>query len=583
MRESNFSFPSHNRAAVCITSALYDRRALDCTAPLPLCNSLTHLTYLTSTSPRIREILTVDGGLERLVRVLKIPIKYNDRTAVFRWSLSFQCVVNVGVRGSEAIRNRVVEAGMVPVVIGILERYLKATERAKGATSAEHHLQPLHHHGSQHARSHSDNLTARQRPPAINLSLANGIAGPTGIVGVTTPTTPSMQDGSSETIQASAQGEPFATQSIPPSPTSNFAADHLQLVRADNLNPPPAVTRLGFGSDDILQPQVDDAIENVETPVVIPSGTLPLDSDQVNIPHAPTMRPHPFVAANANVSPEDQETLRREDDIMLSLQLLAYLSKYSHLRTNFHTAYSKNVFSVVEQFTYRTYPQEIQYWAGVIMRNACRKDESRGGVRQCAYMSCGKWEKYPREFAKCRRCRKAKYCSKLCQSRAWAEGHRWWCIERHPTAQQGSGADTDPTANGSVSLPSRHHRHHHGGSHGAAMAAITAAARQNPPGFRFTPTGAIPEPPVAAAALADPVMFANTDRRQRAPPVMQIFRNDGAQTWPRATQAPHHHGLNAADIVMTPGEHSGDNADDEDIDVDMDDSSRPGGLGMILS
>jgi hypothetical protein len=29
-------------------------------------------------------------------------------------------------------------------------------------------------------------------------------------------------------------------------------------------------------------------------------------------------------------------------------------------------------------------PPEIQYWAGVIMRNACRKDDSRGGIRQCA-------------------------------------------------------------------------------------------------------------------------------------------------------------------------------------------------------
>jgi hypothetical protein len=65
------------------------------------------------------------------------------------------------------------------------------------------------------------------------------------------------------------------------------------------------------------------------------------------------------------------------------------------------------------------------------MRNACRKDEARGGVRQCAYMACGKWESYAREFAKCRRCRKAKYCSKACQSKAWSEGHRWWCMERH--------------------------------------------------------------------------------------------------------------------------------------------------------
>jgi hypothetical protein len=56
-----------------------------------------------------------------------------------------------------------------------------------------------------------------------------------------------------------------------------------------------------------------------------------------------------------------------------------------------------NVFLLVERFTFRLsstetemanppprLPPEIQYWAGVIMRNACRKDESRGGIRQCA-------------------------------------------------------------------------------------------------------------------------------------------------------------------------------------------------------
>jgi hypothetical protein len=94
-----------------------------------------------------------------------------------------------------------------------------------------------------------------------------------------------------------------------------------------------------------------------------------------------------------------------------------------------------NIFSLVERFTFRPspsdpllfrIPQEIQYWAGVIMRNACRKDEARGGIRQCANMACGKWETFPREFAKCRRCRKAKYCSKECQSKAWQEGHRFW-------------------------------------------------------------------------------------------------------------------------------------------------------------
>ncbi|KAF8498406.1 hypothetical protein JB92DRAFT_2679542, partial [Gautieria morchelliformis] len=59
----------------------------------------------------------------------------------------------------------------------------------------------------------------------------------------------------------------------------------------------------------------------------------------------------------------------------------------------------------------------------------CQKDEARG-IRHCAKMLCGRWESAPREFAKCRRCRKAKYCGKDCQSRAWAEGHRFWCSAR---------------------------------------------------------------------------------------------------------------------------------------------------------
>jgi hypothetical protein len=98
---------------------------------------------------------------------------------------------------------------------------------------------------------------------------------------------------------------------------------------------------------------------------------------------------------------------------------------------------STNMFSLVERFTFRPsppdpdlvkLPADIQYWAGVIMRNACRKDELHGGVRQCANMSCGRLETFPREFAKCRRCRKAKYCSKECQSKGWQEGHRFWLV-----------------------------------------------------------------------------------------------------------------------------------------------------------
>lgn len=99
--------------------------------------------------------MTQDGGLERLVKMLhefclappppenpalfyglappsarppKLTPTLNphsfDKHAAYRFSLAFQCVVNIGVRGSEAIRSRVVQAGTLEVVGCILEAWL---------------------------------------------------------------------------------------------------------------------------------------------------------------------------------------------------------------------------------------------------------------------------------------------------------------------------------------------------------------------------------------------------------------------------------------------------------------------------
>jgi len=99
--------------------------------------------------------MTMDGGLERLVRILndfcicppppdlpsslygltppntrppKLSPSLNphpyDKQAAYRFSLAFQCVVNIGVRGSEPIRSRVVQAGTLDVVGCVLEAWL---------------------------------------------------------------------------------------------------------------------------------------------------------------------------------------------------------------------------------------------------------------------------------------------------------------------------------------------------------------------------------------------------------------------------------------------------------------------------
>ena len=136
MREVNFSIPNANKASVGITTALYDRRALDCTSTLPLINSLNNLAYLTTSSGRIRDILTVDGGIERLVCILKEG-RSRDPMEVWKWNLAFQCIVNIGVRGSETVRTRVVEADMVPVIATMLDNYIQFAEKSRERSEAD--------------------------------------------------------------------------------------------------------------------------------------------------------------------------------------------------------------------------------------------------------------------------------------------------------------------------------------------------------------------------------------------------------------------------------------------------------------
>ncbi|KAF9957826.1 hypothetical protein BGZ72_001294 [Mortierella alpina] len=398
MREPNFSFPNQNRAAICITSSIYDRRALDCTDYIPIINTLTNLAYLTGSTPTIREFVTRDGGLERLVTILK-NTKVNDRKNGLKWTLAFQCVVNIGVRGTEHIRKRVVQAGMVPVIVNVLESFFavlksvsEENERKKQQRRAEAAQQnsqpmitegetvPMDEHGQQQqgtdssSNSSSSSLSSSSIvAPALTSTstTASVLTGP--LAPSTAPSTATLRE------EAPVQNAAHYNHNMPENTVPGLSA--MPVTQEPSQGHPP--------SDD--------------------TRSIPMDAGE----------------------PRQQQFFYREDDILHSLQLLAYLSKYPSLRSSFHTASGSNVFAIVEKFTHRTmHPLEIQYWAGVIMRNACRKDDTRKGIRQCAYTGCGKWETKPREFAKCRRCRKAKYCSKQCQSKAWNEGHRWWCIEK---------------------------------------------------------------------------------------------------------------------------------------------------------
>ena len=612
MREVNFSIPNANKASVGITTALYDRRALDCTSTLPLINSLNHLAYLTTSSARIRDILTVDGGIERLICILKEG-RSKDMMDMWKWNLAFQCIFNIGVRGSENVRTRVVEADMVPVIATILDNYIKVVDKCRARAEAELHRSARlgtssRHHSSRSGEvasgsGHRSDRSRRTIPPPIEIPQAfvqtpmdsqMGDATPTpafslsspperttftrgrpphhhhhrshegraqlfGAVGNTTralgqplvTALPSMDAATDAfalrpvrdadrlpSMLPALQGEITSQPESPTTPSAPIARQTSPRASLTRTRRRPSIRhQLSVSGESDLDAQQDDmsaeaataagaalnepivGIQNneinmadiVDTAEMLDAGTTPVpiaapsegtdeNNETFNITHRPAldgslinptntppnnpitgfspMQPtinvvntnppppwYPRYAQDRNASAGVLAAMPRDEDVLMSLQLLAYVSKYCNLRSYFQKSHlvpklkigsdlqlldgegstpkaaeeeeeeleeyelpdDFNIFPLVEQFTVRHHTSDMQYWASVVMRNLCRKDDSRGGIRQCAYYQCGRWEEYTRQFAKCRRCRRTKYCSKECQKSAWVF-HRHWCV-----------------------------------------------------------------------------------------------------------------------------------------------------------
>ncbi|KAL4802251.1 MYND-type zinc finger protein samB [Aspergillus unguis] len=586
MREVNFSIPNVNKASVNITTTLYDRRALDCTSTLPLINSLNHLAYLTTSSARIRDILTVDGGIERLVSILKEG-RSTNLMEMWKWSLAFQCVVNIGVRGSENVRTRVVEADMVPVIATILDNYIKVVDKVRARTDSEAQRHKHHHHHHKPSSSTVDETarssfsdapnnverrpSRRQAPPthieippfyhdtrAVDSNAMDVTSSPRGPMTAPSERSTFGQDAHAHRSHANLRHraiQPLATAipsmdtadgfglrpvreterlpsmlpaifnglgSQPDSPTTpnnppqirndapTTAAHQRPALRqqqsttsgdSDDANGEDTVmadettsgegaepiiglqTRMDIDDDGDRQTMIDsvadshdltvtDTSEGQETETfnithrsAVDGSIINNDNTQtVNNTNSPAIMPSPYslyIQDRATTASQHiLKTVPRDEDVLMSLQLLAYVSKYCNLRTYFQNSHlvprlkvdrelqmldegaspvepveeedeylqpdDVNIFPLVEKFTARHHSKDMSYWACVVMRNLCRKDESRGGIRQCAYYKCGKWEEFTRQFAKCRRCRRTKYCSKDCQKAAWLY-HRHWC------------------------------------------------------------------------------------------------------------------------------------------------------------
>jgi hypothetical protein len=512
----------------------------------------------------VREVLVQDGGLEQLIRILKahafIPdassalpddvetVQQSANQSQWIWSLAFHCLSHVGIRGTEQIRTRVMDAGGVGIIISVLSGWLRQNrlrDREDAAPTGQENLllnQWLEGaiRGVPMRRELNPGLPVVTQMPVVQPVQAEEEAAPSpqehaGVVALQTlPDAAFMEASTRHRVQqqhqferdlamAAAASEALASMDPVQSrqvrhnlPTLLHESLHLQ-ARNDTTTQAQAYQQLLQYN---MTPRVPDDIPNVNDvhPSVQPQlsprmlHTTVLPSEMVrssrprrlelgalsNLSRVPRIARMPLmdnaspISMRSTLSPAVQRLNHvlghrapaavpllsspvfppseyaqspgpqmdakrktktivrtyREEDCLQSLQILAYLSKYPHLRRRLRADYAPlDVFGLVERFCGRHNPAELQYWAGIVMRNGCRKDEvpsagagseeestSSSALRQCARIGCGKTESHPREFAKCRRCRKAKYCSKECQSRAWADGHKYWCMERPPTS-----------------------------------------------------------------------------------------------------------------------------------------------------
>ncbi|KOG97439.1 MYND-type zinc finger protein MUB1 [Saccharomyces eubayanus] len=559
MRDSNHRSLTLNKPIVTITSTVYDRRALDINSSIPLINSLNYLTYLTSNSSKVRETVANDGALERLVSILRnchlslfelLDLDLEDFSehdniknlwkekklalCAWKWTLTFQCLVLTGTRGTEQIRKKVVMSGVLSVLVTVLDNYLlyhKNYDFIKDQTmnfdfkgiTTETMYKFLRKDENETYQQYIEFITGQDKLKLSNdkTFLNERLVAPS----MTIPTdfsdtwvdfahlasnfdthTHHKKNDDDTDIDTDRNNtnfnayEEFFSQPDVNKPTISTPREFflgrivpkqddviwsLQLLAfvskytymKSTLQNVELVESLSFRSMATRVKQrisEDNDIEEQERNVTVKFSTLYpyLSKTSKNNPdhkNSDSSKDNPFFEELKKLSNKCQQ---KEQERMSNIRcpVLNLFERYRVPKPNDNNAnntdkeriilrkklsekfernwnYEKmkkkstnsindfkslsnivNIFPLVEKYTVNTEnTHDIIYWSSVIMRNSCRKNEILG-VRQCANFSCGKWEDFPRQFAKCRRCKRTKYCSRKCQLKAWGY-HRYWCHE----------------------------------------------------------------------------------------------------------------------------------------------------------
>lgn len=707
-----------NRATVSISSTIYDRRALDCTDDKALVNSLNHLTFLTSSSLKVRDAMIQDGAIERLVGILyECRDPKNDTDSImfaWKWVLSLQCLVLAGTRGSEKMRKKLVDAGIIPILATILDNHFLTKKNAvkndmnpletratnnfesglsgtSGGNNTNSNDNSNSHdsddngggNGANNNSNRNNNQTSNANDFTRSLEgsdvIINDDMNDNEIANVFREVRTVVGHADEAILDAQDEIEKFLKvnndQHEPTHSTSLLYEEEIELLNVVELvkcfqklgdcNLHEDVSRLmnenfkNVMTDSIL---ANELTHRLELSNILSTSSNPFDCLAANTKHLnPLSHTVPRSFENGLILPAT-------DDVIWSLQLLAFISKYTYLRHSLSNTYlinglsfrsrnnppplevdstsidldefmtdlnddpllassfdiqrpaefdntnlrlnlkfhqpllvtkqeerllrlknleddedkgivedylkiirtddhlekikylekirlnsvrlkheslgklrtknrliyrnklkdyaakwdydeawnefetpldtselidreiqpfvTLNIFPLVERFTVKTWFQEdICYWAAVVVRNANRKDEKMGGRRQCANFNCGIWEDHPKQFSKCRRCKRAKYCSRNCQTKAWVF-HKHWCVP--------AIAPNSMNNNTNVSSASSEHPHSH--DH-----ALTSSATTHTQGNTQGSSSAGTNTTVPSGSSVGPRTIASTD------------------------------------------------------------------------
>lgn len=356
MRDTNYRSVASNKAAVTITTSLYDRRALDVTSDKPLVNSLNHLTYLVSLSAKVRETLLNDGGIERLVEILHecrhkpSPLASsegvfsceNKLLTAWKWTLAFQCLVLTGTRGTEKIRQRVVRAGMLPVIATVLDNYSSLHENQfapAGGSGGGAVCAYMHSYFNSQESTYLNALSENAEPGVFPNSNLSG-------------SFESVAHGQRSAIDLGVDctAQPSASYASPAGcldseDYDNLSVDQLfKLIRCNMATLPAGatpITRSSANHDIRRRYLIVNVIKKLldQKSACGPNSDIDMDT---NLQFLSDMylqdekSVHMSNVLHSKIAPrnftESGLVIPRDDDVVWCLQLLAYISKYPYLK-----------------------------------------------------------------------------------------------------------------------------------------------------------------------------------------------------------------------------------------------------------